>query len=95
MENRMQGYAVTFAVAAIPATVLGSVTGRATGIRTRPVRTDMRAAIRLADGRTATVRFSNQGGGGTFELRAADQSLLTSGALPTRVLAPPLFAKPE
>ncbi|MBK9607658.1 MAG: hypothetical protein IPO58_14950 [Betaproteobacteria bacterium] len=53
------------------------------------------AAIKFADGRTATVRFSNQGSGGTIELRAADHTLQSGGTLPTNVLAPPLFAKPE
>jgi hypothetical protein len=48
--------------------------------------------IKLADGRTATVRFSAQGSGGTLELRAADQSAVFTGALPATVTAPPVFA---
>jgi hypothetical protein len=50
------------------------------------------AQIRLADGRTATVRFSTQGAGATLDLRGADQSPQFSGALPTGVTPPPLFA---
>ena len=53
------------------------------------------AAIKFTDGRTATVRFSNQRSGGTIELQAADHSLQTSGALPIEVFVPPLFARPE
>lgn len=50
------------------------------------------AQIRLTDGRTASVRFSSHGAGGTLELRAADQSALFSGALPAGVTAPAPFA---
>lgn len=48
--------------------------------------------LKLADGRSATARFSNQGSGGTLDLRAADQSAQFGGALPTGVTPPPLFA---
>jgi hypothetical protein len=48
--------------------------------------------IQLADGRSATVRFSTQGSGGTLELRASDQSPLFTGKLPTNVTTTPLFA---
>jgi hypothetical protein len=47
--------------------------------------------ITLADGRTAIVRFANAATGGTLELRQADGTVLRSGALPTTVVAPPLF----
>ncbi len=50
------------------------------------------AVIKLVDGRTATARFSLQGSGGSLELRGADNAALVSGALPTTVSAPPLFA---
>ncbi len=50
------------------------------------------ALIKLADGRTATARFSLQGSGGSLELRGADNALMVSGALPTTVSPPPLFA---
>lgn len=49
--------------------------------------------IKFADGRTAIVRFSTQGLGGTLDLRASDRSAQFSGALPTSVVAPPLFVK--
>ncbi|MDP3824339.1 MAG: hypothetical protein Q8R33_22955 [Burkholderiales bacterium] len=51
------------------------------------------ASIKLADGRTATVRFSTKGGGATLDLRGADQSAQVSGALPTTVTAPALLAR--
>ena len=51
------------------------------------------AAIRFADGRTATVRFSSKGSGATLDLRGTDQSAQVSGALPTTVTAPPMFAR--
>ncbi len=47
--------------------------------------------LRLADGRSATLRFSTQGSGGSLELRAADSSTLFGGALPAGVTPPPLF----
>jgi hypothetical protein len=47
--------------------------------------------INLADGRQAVVRFANASTGGTLEIRAADSTVLTSGGLPTTVVAPPLF----
>jgi hypothetical protein len=47
--------------------------------------------INLADGRKALVRFANAAPGGTLELRQADGTVLRSGALPTTVVAPPLF----
>ena len=50
------------------------------------------AQITLAGGRTATVRFSTTGTGGTLEIREAGGSVVTSGALPTTVQAPALFA---
>ena len=49
------------------------------------------ARLTLADGRRVLVRFSTAGSGGTLEIRAADGALLSSGALPTTVVAPPLF----
>ena len=48
--------------------------------------------ITFADGRSATVRFSIAGRGGTLELRAAGGASLFSGALPTTVATLPLFA---
>lgn len=51
------------------------------------------ALIKLADGRTATVRFSTKGSGAMLDLRGADQSAQVSGPLPTTVVAPPLLAK--
>jgi hypothetical protein len=50
------------------------------------------AHLTLQDGRSATVRFSLSGTGGTVEIRASGGQLLSSGALPTGVSAPPLFA---
>ncbi len=50
------------------------------------------ALITFADGRTALVRFSNDGPGGTLELKAPDASVVRSGALPTGVQVLPLFA---
>jgi hypothetical protein len=47
--------------------------------------------ITLSDGRTATVRFSDSGTGGTLELPAYNGAPAYSGALPTTVVAPPLF----
>lgn len=47
--------------------------------------------ITLSDGRTATVRFSNSGTGGTLDLPAFNGAAAYSGALPTTVVAPPLF----
>lgn len=50
--------------------------------------------IRFADGRAATIRFATRGGGGaSFELRAADQTLQTEGPLSGTVAPLPLFAK--
>ena len=49
------------------------------------------AQITLSDGRTATVRFSNSGTGGTLELPAFNGAAAFSGSLPTTVVAPPLF----
>jgi hypothetical protein len=49
------------------------------------------ARITLADGRLAWVRFSNDGTGGTLELRTASGALQWSGPLPSTVTAPPLF----
>ena len=51
------------------------------------------ALIKLADGRTAAVRFPTRGGAGTLELRGADQTVLTQGPLPNTVATMPLFAK--
>jgi len=48
--------------------------------------------LSLSDGRTATVRFSNSGTGGTLDLRAANGGVVFSGALPTTVTAPALFS---
>ena len=45
----------------------------------------------MSDGRTATVRFSTAGTGGTLEIRDAAGTVLTTGALPTTVQAPALF----
>lgn len=50
------------------------------------------AQIGLADGRSVLVRFSDAGTGGTLEIKRADSSVEWSGALPTTVTAPPLFA---
>ncbi|TXH60466.1 MAG: hypothetical protein E6Q93_06750 [Burkholderiaceae bacterium] len=48
-------------------------------------------SISLADGRSATVRFSDSGTGGTLDLTAGAGLSAFSGALPTTVTAPPLF----
>ena len=50
------------------------------------------AQITLADGRSALVRFSTAGTGGSLELRAAGGAVITTGALPSGVAALPLFA---
>ncbi|MFT3954837.1 MAG: hypothetical protein QM722_10770 [Piscinibacter sp.] len=47
--------------------------------------------VTLADGRTATVRFSNTGTGGTLSLSAGAGLSAYDAALPTTVTAPPLF----
>ncbi len=47
--------------------------------------------VTLADGRTATVRFSDAGTGGTLDLSAGAGLSAFSGALPATVTAPPLF----
>ena len=49
--------------------------------------------ITFADGRSATVRFSTEGRGGTLDLRAAGGASLFSGPLPTTVASLPLFAR--
>lgn len=51
------------------------------------------ATIKLADGRTATVRFSTKGGAASLDLRGADQSPQASGPLPSTVTAPGLLAR--
>ncbi len=50
------------------------------------------AQVGLADGRSVLVRFSDAGSGGTLEVRRADNSVQFTGALPTTVTPPPLFA---
>ncbi len=66
------------------------------GSVTQAVRSDASgqtgAQITLSGGRTATVRFSTTGTGGTLEIRDAGGGVVTSGALPTTVQAPALFA---
>lgn len=52
------------------------------------------AALTFADGRTAIVRFSNSGRGGTLDFRAASGAVLFDGALPTTVTVPALFPVP-
>ncbi len=47
--------------------------------------------ITFADGRSALVRFSNTGLGGTLDLRASGGAVLYNAALPTTVTAPPIF----
>ena len=49
------------------------------------------AQVTMSNGRTATVRFSTAGTGGTLEIRDAAGTVLTTGALPTTVQAPALF----
>jgi hypothetical protein len=49
--------------------------------------------VNLADGRTATVRFSTAGRGGTLELRTAEGASLFNGPLPATVATMPLFAR--
>ena len=49
------------------------------------------AQVTMSNGRTAIVRFSSTGTGGTLEIRDAGGAVLSSGALPTTVTAPPLF----
>lgn len=48
--------------------------------------------ISLTDGRSATVRFSATGRGGTLDLRDAGNAVMFNGVLPTTVSTPPLFA---
>ncbi len=52
---------------------------------------DLGAALVLSDGRRATVRFSPTAAGAFVELRAADNSVLTTGPRPMTVQALPLF----
>jgi hypothetical protein len=47
--------------------------------------------IELADGRVATLRFANAQPGGNLEITSASGTVLSSGALPNTVTAPPLF----
>ena len=65
------------------------------GSVTQAVRSDASgqtgAQITLAGGRTATVRFSTTGTGGTLEIRESNGTVVSSGALPTTVQAPALF----
>jgi hypothetical protein len=49
--------------------------------------------ITFADGRSATVRFSTSGRGGTLDLRAAGGTPVLRGPLPTTVASLPLFAR--
>lgn len=49
------------------------------------------AQISLADGSIATIRFSTTGSGGTIDIRSRDGTVITSGALPTDVRAPPVY----
>lgn len=53
------------------------------------------AVITFADGRTATVRFSNAAPGGTLDLRAPGGVVIVNAALPTTVTRPPLTAAPD
>ena len=48
--------------------------------------------ITFADGRSAVVRFSTAGRGGTLDLRAAGGASLFNGPLPTTVASLPLYA---
>lgn len=50
------------------------------------------AAVTLADGRVVTVRFNQNSSGGTISIRSAGGGMLESGALPTSVQAPPVYA---
>jgi hypothetical protein len=52
------------------------------------------AQITLADGGVATVRFATGSAGATLELRNAGGAVISSGALPTTVQVPALFASP-
>lgn len=47
--------------------------------------------IVLTDGRTVIARFANTSTGGTLEVRSSTGVAQVSGALPTTVVAPPLF----
>ena len=49
------------------------------------------AQMTFADGRSALVRFSDAGTGGSLELRDAGGGILFGGALPAGVTPPPLF----
>ena len=49
------------------------------------------AQVTMSNGRTATVRFSTAGTGGTLEIRDAAGTVLTTGTLPTTVQAPAMF----
>jgi hypothetical protein len=63
---------------------------------TNAVRSDVSgqtgAQITLADGSTATVRFSTDGTGGTLEIKNQSGTITFSGTLPTSIQAPPRFA---
>jgi hypothetical protein len=50
------------------------------------------AVVTLADGRVVTVRFNQNSSGGTISIRSAGGGMLESGALPTSVQAPPVYA---
>jgi hypothetical protein len=47
--------------------------------------------ISLADGRRAIVRFSQNGTGGTVEIRSSNGMVIETTTLPTSIQAPPLF----
>ncbi|MEP9358152.1 hypothetical protein [Sphingomonas sp. KR3-1] len=49
-------------------------------------------AITLSDGRVVTLRFNQAGRGGTIEIKSAGGAVLESGALPSSVQAPPIYA---
>jgi hypothetical protein len=65
----------------------GSVTNAATSNGTGQTGTQ----ITLSDGRTVTVRFFDGSTGGTLEMPAFNGAPAYSGALPTTVVAPPIF----
>ncbi len=50
------------------------------------------AVLTFKDGRKVTVQFNQTTPGGTLEIRDAQDNVLESGALPSTVTAPPLFA---
>ena len=71
-----------------------SATGAVTGAARSDAPGQVGVEVRLADGRTATARFSLQGNAApSLDLLGSDQGKLVAGALPSGVATLPLFAK--